>query len=77
MTTQKNKFISAATQFDERNSRRRGWNPYALPQYFAAIDSICADIEGGLNVEAAIGKYTNDRFRDVLLKAVSGERGEA
>lgn len=73
----KDKLISAATRFDERNSKRRGWNPYALPQYFAAIDSICAEIEGGANVETAIGKHTDDRFHDILLKAVSGERGEA
>jgi hypothetical protein len=70
----KDKLISAATQFDARNSKRRGWNPYALPQYFAAIDSVCADIEGGLNVETAIRKHTDDRFCDVLLKAVSEER---
>ena len=73
----KDKLISAATQFDERNSKRKGWNPYALPQYFAAIDSICEEIEKGLDVRSAIGNFTNDRFQDVLLKAAGLERGDA
>jgi hypothetical protein len=71
----KDKLISAATRFDERNSRRRGWNPYALAQYFAAIDGICNAMDSGLSVQSAIARFTNDRFRDILLKAAGMERG--
>jgi hypothetical protein len=71
----KDKLISAATRFDERNSRRRGWNPYALAQYFSAIDSICNAVDNGKSVESAIARFTNDRFRDVLLKSAGMERG--
>jgi hypothetical protein len=73
----KDKLISAATRFDERNSRRRGWNPYALAQYFAAIDGICNAVDNGMSVESAIARFTNDRFQDVLLKAAGMERRSA
>jgi len=72
----KDKLISAATRFDKKNFKRAGWNPYALPQYFAAIDSICEEIEKGRSVQSAIGKFTDDRFQDILLKAAM-ERGES
>jgi hypothetical protein len=71
----KDKLISAATRFDDRNSKRRGWNPYALAQYFSAIDSICNAVDNGISVESAITRFANDRFRDVLFKAAGMERG--
>ena len=40
MTAFHDKLISELTQLDQRQSKRRGWNPYALPQYFTAAQNV-------------------------------------
>ena len=32
--------ISELTQLDQRQSKRKGYNPYALPQYFTAAQDV-------------------------------------
>jgi len=34
------KLIHELTSLDRRQSTRRGYNPYALPQYFAAAENV-------------------------------------
>ena len=63
------RLVSAATQFDRRAQTRRGWNPYALPQYLARIDEVIADVRAGADPRAAIIAGFCDRLRDALLKA--------
>lgn len=72
MTT-KDKLISAATQYDLKQSTKRGYNHYALGQYFERIDAVCLDIEAGAAPRAALLAAFNDRLLDVMLKAI-GER---
>ncbi len=67
------KLIMAATEFDRKQSVKPGHNPYALPQYFRAIDRIVEDIEAGDDTRTAILRGSNGRFATVLLRSV-GER---
>ena len=69
----KNQLVSAATQYDQRQSRKASYNPYALGQYFARIDEVCADVEAGASPRAALCAGFHDRLLDVLLKAI-GEK---
>jgi hypothetical protein len=69
----KDKLISAATQYDQKQSKRAGHNPYALGQYFARIDEVCSDIEAGASPRQALCAGFHDRLLDVLLKAI-GEK---
>ena len=34
------KLIMLLTELDHRQSKRKGWNCYALPQYFAAAETV-------------------------------------
>lgn len=69
MTT-KQKLVSAVTQYDAKQSKRAGFNRYALPQYLARIDEVDADIQQGANVRDAITAAFTGRLMDVCLKAV-------
>jgi hypothetical protein len=46
--------MMAATEWDRRKSRRPGFNRYALPQYFDAIESATAQVALGLTWDAAL-----------------------
>lgn len=34
------KLIHLLTELDQKQSKRKGYNPYALPQYFAAAEDV-------------------------------------
>jgi len=74
MTTQNARLrlalVSAATQFDAKQAKKRYWNPYALPQYLARIDDVMADIEHGAPIRAALLAGFSDRLLSAMLKAV-------
>lgn len=62
--------IHAVTEFDKKQSARKGYNPYALAQYMFAIDAIC---ESKLPIEKAIEKETTpSTLRTAMLNAVKG-----
>jgi len=78
MLTFKNKLVSAATRYDERQKNRKprkpglgnGYNPYALPQYLQRIDDILADVSRGASPrEAIVAGTTPSPLRTALLKA--------
>lgn len=69
----KDKLISALTQYDEKQSKRKFYNPHALGIYFQRVDEVMADIERGATVRQALLAGFNDRLLDVCLKAV-GEK---
>ena len=46
--------IHAVTDYDKRQSRRSGYNRYALPQYCAAVNNIMADLDSGADLRAAV-----------------------
>ena len=39
--------VMAVTEYDRKQSVKRGYNRYDLPQYFMRIDEIMADIDSG------------------------------
>ena len=70
MTDTHFKLVSAATQYDMRQSTRRGHNPYALAHYMGAVADIDADLNAGTPLREAILRHTSDRLATVLLKSV-------
>lgn len=66
----------AVTAYDRKQAERaarsrRGYhNPYALPQYFQAIDSAMEEIQAGASVRDALTMSFSGRLLDVCLVAV-------
>lgn len=69
MTTLR-KLQHAFTQHDIRNSKRRGYNPYALARYLQIADEIAKEIETGEEPRKACTSRLNDRLLDVALGAL-------
>jgi len=69
MTLLEAKLRSAVTAYDKRQSKRRGYNIYALPQYLARVSEVIADIEAGAPVRKAITAGFTGRLLDACLKA--------
>lgn len=66
----KDKLISAATQYDEKQSKKKYYNPYALGIYFQTIDSVMIDIENGFTPRQALIRRMCDRFLTHMLKSI-------
>ena len=64
------KLVHAATEYDRKQEGKRGYNIYALSQYFDAIDRAIADHESGKTIRQALVNNFCDRILDHLLKAV-------
>ena len=64
------KLISAATQYDEKQSKKKFYNPWALPQYIGRIQEISADLDKGADLRKALVTGLNGRLLDICLKAV-------
>lgn len=58
------------TRYDMKQSKKLGYNHYALSLYLERIDLICADVEKGVDVRAAIVAGFSGRVADACLKAV-------
>jgi hypothetical protein len=74
------KLVHAATEYDRKQEGKRGYNPYALLQYFVAIDQAIAHHESGKTIRQALVSNFCDRLLDCLLKAVGepkSTKGEA
>lgn len=69
-------FISAVTRYDERQSGKRSYNRYALPQYLARVDGVIDDIKAGADPRGAIVAGFNGRLADAVLKAAGLEKWE-
>lgn len=63
--------VSAATRYDERQSKGKRYNPYALGQYFARIDDICADVANGADLRDAICAGFTGSLLNAMLKAAN------
>jgi hypothetical protein len=71
MLSTHDKLLHAVTEYDRRQSTRKGYNRWALPQYLGAInESIMPDIENGASLRQALVSHLNGRLLDVCLKAV-------
>ncbi len=54
MLTIKDTLLHAVTEYDRKQSKKRGYNHYALAQYMTRVDDVLADIEAGANPFEAI-----------------------
>jgi hypothetical protein len=68
----KQRIIAALTEYDRKQSTRRGYNPHALAQYFEALDSAETEVQRGRMWEMALQGAFNDRVLDVCLRAANG-----
>ena len=65
------KLLHAVTEYDRKQSTKRGYNHYALAQYLGAInDRIIPAFESGTPIRQAILKGFCGRLADVCLRAV-------
>jgi len=62
--------VHAATRYDERQSHTKSYNHYALPQYFARIDDVMADIAKGASPVDAVKAGFHGPLLRTLLKAI-------
>lgn len=62
------RLISAATQYDIKQSKRPGYNRYALAQYMGRIDEVCEDIGRGADPAEAIARGFLGTLRAALLR---------
>lgn len=67
----KAKLIHALTAYDRKQAGKRGYNHFALGQYFQRVDLICADVDNGATPRAAILAGFSGRLADVALRVIS------
>lgn len=67
MATLRTTLCHAVTSYDARQSKKRCYNVYALPQYLGRVADICDDIDAGANPYDAI----NAGFHGPLLAHVT------
>lgn len=70
----KDALVHALTQYDMKQVKKRGYNRYALAQYFMAADEVCEMIANGTDDTKALNTVFNDRVLDVCLKAIAEMR---
>ena len=60
--------ITAVTDYDRKESTKRNYSIYALPQYFARVDDILSDIESGAEPRSAIVAGFIGTLRNFVLR---------
>lgn len=68
--TVRQKLVNALTDYDRKQSTKRGYNPHALALYFEALDECMSQYENGATIEHALSCRFNDRVLAACLKAV-------
>lgn len=68
--TQHATILHAFTKFDERASKRKGYNVWALGHYCAALENVEMYCQAGLTVRQAVIKSYLGRLCDCILKAL-------
>ena len=61
---------SLLTQWDIKQSKKRGYNPYALGIYFEAAERAANLIDDGAYVKESLAKCFNDRLLTFLEKGM-------
>lgn len=69
-TDLKVRLIDAVTEWDRKESTKRGYNFYAFPQYLNAVESVTERVWEGLSVSDALEAHFNDRLLSFLKKRV-------
>lgn len=71
MTTQQHdRLLAALTEYDRKQSTKRGYNHYALAHYMAALGRAQDAMREGCSIREALLRCFNDRLLDCCLKAV-------
>ena len=70
MLTTHDTLVHAVTEYDRKQSTRKGYNMWALPQYLRAIDNVEREIADGMELRPAITHNFCGRLLDVVLKSV-------
>lgn len=60
----------AVTEYDRKQSTRKGYNSYALAMYLGAVQDACAMIEDGKSADSALRECFDDRLLDICLKVI-------
>jgi hypothetical protein len=60
--------ITAVTDYDRKDSTKRNYNIYALPQYFQRVDLILSDVEAGADPRSAIVAGFIGTLRNFVLR---------
>ena len=66
--TIEDKLIHLLTRWDEKQSRKKHYSPYALGVYFHAADKVAVMLESGEPLNVALAKCFNDRLLTHLEK---------
>jgi hypothetical protein len=71
MTNLHAKLSNVVTEYDRKQSGKRGYNPYALSMYLGAVNDACNEIETtGKPASKVLRGYFNDRLLTVVLQTV-------
>jgi hypothetical protein len=62
--------VTALIRYDAKESTKKSYNRWALPQYLQRLDEICADIDQGIDVRTAIRNGFLGRLCDKCLRAL-------
>jgi hypothetical protein len=60
----------AVTAYDRKQEGKRGYNPYALPQYLARCEDIAREVAGGADLGQTLNHNLLDRLRDYVARAL-------
>jgi hypothetical protein len=66
--------VHAVTEYDRKQSTRKHYNRYALPQYLMAIDHVTNAVNCGRTRRDALVDKFNGRLLDVCLKALNMDK---
>lgn len=75
--TMRAKLLTALTQYDIRESKKRFHNPYAMSHYCGALDHTMRLVEAGRTPRAALIGCFCGRLLDVCLKAIGEAKATA
>lgn len=62
--------LHAVTQYDRKQSTKRHYNIYALPQYLGRVQDVITDIDAGAEPIAAISAGFSGPLQSFILKSV-------
>ena len=64
------RIVSALTDYDRKQSTRRGYNHYALAMYLGALQDAAEMVGKGKTWPVALDAVFNDRVLAVAIKAI-------
>lgn len=65
------KLTHALTQWDIKQSKKRGYNPYALGQYLIAVDRVTNAMNCGVTIREALLDNFCDRILNLCIKTLN------